>query len=137
MMPPPPGSPPHPSAARLPANNPPRPPPPPFPPPPPPPPPEPAADGPIVTVHRCLPSWKWTRDLLEQIETGSASDADADALLGMVLLVSAATKEALHPPFVNNLILLTYQSIVAFVQYETIAHPRVHVHAALQRMSSR
>lgn len=133
--PPPPGSPPTPRAV-LPAGGPPRPPPPPKPPPPPPPLPDPTANsgGPTVTPHVCLPSWKWSRDLLEQLETGSASDADADALLGMILLVSAATtvgpdataeaRAAAHPQWLNQLILLTYQTSVAFLRYETQAHPR-------------
>ena len=41
---------------------------------------------------RCLPSWKWTDDMLEQLGRGSASDADADALLGMVLLTIAGDR---------------------------------------------
>ena len=116
--PPPPAAPPRPPGS-LPAEYPPRPPPPP----PPPPRPDTAAAG---AQHTCLPSWKWTRDLFEQIEIGSASDADADAVLGMVLLVSAATKHPTepHPEWLNNLILMTYQTCVAFLHYNTIAHPR-------------
>ena len=116
--PPPPAAPPRPPGS-LPAEYPPRPPPPP----PPPPRPDTAAAG---SQHTCLPSWKWTRDLFEQIEIGSASDADADAVLGMVLLVSAATKHPTepHPEWLNNLILMTYQTCVAFLHYNTIAHPR-------------
>ena len=43
-------------------------------------------------AKRCLPSWKWTDDMLEQLGTGSASDADADGILGMVLLTIAGDR---------------------------------------------
>ena len=132
---PPPPSEPEEVGERLPAGNPPRPPPPPKPPPPPPPPPDASADETItVAPHACLPSWRWSRDLLEQYETGSASDADADALLGMVTLVSAATNAPIavtrangwqRPHWLNNLILITYQTCVAFLQYDTQTHPRL------------
>jgi endo-1,4-beta-D-glucanase Y len=34
------------------------------------------------TTFKCLPSWKWSDDLVEQFGFGSASDADADGILG-------------------------------------------------------
>ena len=119
--PPPPAPPPGP---RLAAGNPPQPPPPPKPPPPPPPE---AQGGTAAAEYKCLPSWKWSRDLLEQYEHGSASDADADGILGMVLLVSAALQEeAPHPEWLNRLMLITYQSCLAFLEWETVTHPRLY-----------
>ena len=62
-----------------------------LPPPPPPPPPDRTA---VSNIVPCLPSWKWTDDLFEQLDLGSASDADQDAILGQILLVLAAFDES-------------------------------------------
>ena len=44
--------------------------------------------------HECLAGWKFDSNVEEEVGTGSASDGDADAILGMVLLASAAEASA-------------------------------------------
>lgn len=90
------------------------------PPPPPPPPGPPGPRPPPATKHRCLPSWKWTDDLFEQIDFGTAVDADQDAILGMIMLVLAAMDEPSSPPWTLYLSMIAYQSCRAFLEYDTI-----------------
>ena len=85
----------------------------------------PSADVPVRSPCSCLPSWKWTDDVLEQLGRGSASDADADGILGMVLLTIAGERAAARPTWLEAVITETYRSVEAFMHYETQEHPRL------------
>lgn len=80
------------------------------------------------TSYKCLPSWSWSHDLADELATGSASAADADAILGMALLVLATSARGLPgavPAWRRGLILQTYRSCLAHLRYETERHPRL------------
>jgi len=53
--------------------------------------------------HECLPSWKFDDRLTAEIGTGSATDGDADAILGMLLLVLATEYDSPRPAWSSKL----------------------------------
>ena len=94
--------------------------------------------------HECLAGWKFDEHVDMEVGTGSASDGDADAILGMILLVLAAEMHADQgaassvqysaasehsaaallaadetPSWEQHLMRWTYQSCRAFVTYLT------------------
>ena len=72
----------------------------------------------------CLPSWLFDETLRAQAASGSATDGDEDALLGLVLLTQSTGPGlwALH----EQTLAWTYESLRAFLRYCT--SPRTDVH---------
>ncbi|KAL1510581.1 hypothetical protein AB1Y20_006882 [Prymnesium parvum] len=68
--------------------------------------------------HPCLPHRGWDRELLQPVQTGSAADADADAILAMVLLV-VRFEEAGAAPWWEEMGQWAFDSCRAFVELDT------------------
>ena len=67
----------------------------------------------------CLPAWQFDVELRRQRSSGSAADADEDALLGLVLMVEAT--DAAAWPSRPAAQLWAYETARAFLQYNTAA----------------
>ena len=70
----------------------------------------------------CLPSWQFDEGLKSQRGSGSATDGDEDALLGLVLLLQSSSASAW--PLWERTLSWTYESIRAFLHYNTQANGR-------------
>ncbi|KAL3896379.1 MAG: hypothetical protein SGPRY_013286, partial [Prymnesium sp.] len=69
----------------------------------------------------CLPAWRFDVSLRSQLLSGSASDADEDALLGLLLML--ACSDALLWPAWHAAAAWAYETARAFLQYNTIEAP--------------
>jgi hypothetical protein len=65
----------------------------------------------------CLPSWAFDDTLRAQRGSGSASDGDEDAILGLVLLLQSSSAE--HWPLWDRALSWTYETVRAFLRYNT------------------
>ena len=70
----------------------------------------------------CLPAWKFSDDLVQQLDYGSAVDGDEDGILGMIFLTLAAEREPEHPDWYLPLVQWTYNSCSALFHYETVTN---------------
>eukprot|EP01126_Amoeba_proteus_P019361 TRINITY_DN1997_c0_g1_i18.p1 TRINITY_DN1997_c0_g1~~TRINITY_DN1997_c0_g1_i18.p1 ORF type:complete len:685 (+),score=147.18 TRINITY_DN1997_c0_g1_i18:1414-3468(+) len=73
-----------------------------------------------TTGYPCLPHWKFDDRLNGALGTGSASDGDEDAILGMILLVLATKGN--KPSWWNEVAKWAYQSSKQFYESNTVAN---------------
>ena len=79
----------------------------------------------------CLPSWAFDDGVRAQRGSGSASDGDEDAILGLILLLQASSPE--EWPLWERTLSWTYESVRAFLKYNTKASA---AHGRLPRLGS-
>lgn len=63
----------------------------------------------------CLPGWKHTSDLSTKIGDDAAPDADADAIVGMIIALKALEDDPFKPEWYNNLREWTERSCTQFL----------------------
>ncbi|KAL1500493.1 hypothetical protein AB1Y20_013150 [Prymnesium parvum] len=73
-------------------------------------------------IAACLPAWRFDESLRAQQSPGSATDGDEDALLGLILLISASDANAW--PLWHSAVLWAFETARAFLRYNTIEAPR-------------
>ena len=66
----------------------------------------------------CLPSWKFDNDIESQRGTGSATDGDEDALLGLILMLHSTSTASW--PLWERTLSWTYESVRAFLRFNTV-----------------
>lgn len=74
--------------------------------------------GYICETNPCLSNWKLNDQLTGTLGTGSASDGDEDAILGMIILVETTAAE--NPSWWNEVARWAYNSCKAFMDFNTI-----------------
>eukprot|EP00542_Grammatophora_oceanica_P004661 CAMPEP_0194065916 /NCGR_PEP_ID=MMETSP0009_2-20130614/85733_1 /TAXON_ID=210454 /ORGANISM="Grammatophora oceanica, Strain CCMP 410" /LENGTH=1128 /DNA_ID=CAMNT_0038718813 /DNA_START=91 /DNA_END=3477 /DNA_ORIENTATION=+ len=68
----------------------------------------------------CLPGWKHSADLQNEVGTGSAPDGDVDAILGMILAIKAFESKATQPAFYDELRKWADASCSSFLYHNTV-----------------
>ena len=82
----------------------------------------------------CLPSWAFNDDARSQRGSGSATDGDEDALLGLMLLLQSSGPEVW--PLWERTLSWTYESVRAFLRFNTKASGHGEASVRLPRLGS-
>jgi len=77
------------------------------------------ADGQWCEGGSCLPGWKHSGDLSEELGTGAAPDGDEDAIVAMILAIKAFDGKE-KPTWYDDLRKWTDASCTAFLNYNTV-----------------
>ena len=68
----------------------------------------------------CLPGWKFNADLTSQVGSGSSPDADADAILAMIIAIKAVEKDSTLPSWYDDVNDWADRSITQFLADDTV-----------------